>query len=125
LWSNGQTTESITNLTSGVYTVTVTDARGCSFVYPISLITVGTTTPGLAQSVRIAPNPVSERVGIYFQQKEFVRLRLTDMSGRVVMTQAGEDSRFSMDVQALSTGLYVLWIETRSGRSSYKLVVSR
>lgn len=29
LWSNGQTTKSSTSLTSGIYTITVTDANGC------------------------------------------------------------------------------------------------
>jgi gliding motility-associated-like protein len=30
LWSNGQTTQTITNLTAGTYTVTVTDFNGCT-----------------------------------------------------------------------------------------------
>jgi len=32
LWDNGATTASLTNLTTGTYTVTVTDAIGCQFV---------------------------------------------------------------------------------------------
>ena len=31
LWNNGQTTQSINNLTAGTYNYTVTDAKGCSF----------------------------------------------------------------------------------------------
>jgi len=42
LWSNGQTTSSITGLTSGSYSVTVTDATGCS---AISGATVGNVGP--------------------------------------------------------------------------------
>ena len=30
LWSDGQTTQTATNLTSGTYTITITDANGCS-----------------------------------------------------------------------------------------------
>lgn len=35
LWSNGETTSEITNLSSGVYTVTATDGNGCSVVLPV------------------------------------------------------------------------------------------
>ena len=30
MWSNNETTQSISNLTAGIYTVTVTDANGCT-----------------------------------------------------------------------------------------------
>jgi gliding motility-associated-like protein len=36
-WSNGPTTEDIQDLDAGVYTVTVTDARGCEGVLPITV----------------------------------------------------------------------------------------
>jgi hypothetical protein len=52
LWSNGATTASITSLTAGTYTVTVTDANGCSDVCSSTIVepgctqpTVGTNTP--------------------------------------------------------------------------------
>ena len=37
LWSNGETTEEIANLAPGVYTVTVTDANGCSAVQSVTV----------------------------------------------------------------------------------------
>ena len=42
LWSNGQTTQNISNLPAGNYTVTVTDANGCTNNY--------TTTVGISQA---------------------------------------------------------------------------
>lgn len=40
LWSNGETTQTIDNLTSGIYSVTVTDSQGCTAEgsYTISII---------------------------------------------------------------------------------------
>ncbi len=53
LWSNGQTTDSITGLTEGVYSVTVTDYNGCSLtkqanitrVEPVGFGSFSATTP--------------------------------------------------------------------------------
>jgi hypothetical protein len=38
LWNTGQTTKTISNLTAGTYSVTVTDAKGCSLASPTSVI---------------------------------------------------------------------------------------
>ncbi len=54
LWSNGETTDTITGLDSGDYTVTVTDANGCQFIENFTINTINqipdavddnTTTP--------------------------------------------------------------------------------
>lgn len=37
LWNNGQTTQNITGLTAGTYTITVTDSKGCTGVNSISV----------------------------------------------------------------------------------------
>lgn len=50
-WSNGATTQSITVSTSGNYTVTVTNARGCSLTSTPVVITV---TPGPAANVSVS-----------------------------------------------------------------------
>lgn len=54
LWSNGQTGSTATGLTQGVYSVTVTDAEGCSQsdvaqvnkVEPVTITSFTTTSPG-------------------------------------------------------------------------------
>ena len=48
LWSNNKTTEDINNLIAGTYTVTVTDARGCSEVKSAVVNTFDNTPPTLS-----------------------------------------------------------------------------
>jgi large repetitive protein len=47
-WSGNQTTQDLSGLTAGNYTVTVTDARGCSAVKAFTVITQDNTPPTLS-----------------------------------------------------------------------------
>jgi ELWxxDGT repeat protein len=47
LWSNGAQTAGPTNLAAGIYTVTATDARGCTETLEVEILTVDTTPPVL------------------------------------------------------------------------------
>ncbi len=56
LWNNGKTTSGITALCAGTYTVTVTDANGCTATADITI-----TQPPIALSVSLSavPNPLA------------------------------------------------------------------
>ncbi|MBK5284406.1 MAG: SprB repeat-containing protein, partial [Bacteroidia bacterium] len=57
-WSSGQTTSSICNLAAGVYTVTCTDANGCTCSTSVTITQPGVLVP-LISSVNINGNNVS------------------------------------------------------------------
>jgi subtilisin-like proprotein convertase family protein len=44
LWSNAATTEDLSNITAGSYTVTVTDGTGCTYDYSVNLSNTGSVT---------------------------------------------------------------------------------
>lgn len=83
-WSTGATTSSITVNTNGTYTVTVTDANGCSVVYPVNIIlSIHELTSG--NTITIFPNPSNDLVEITFSSPvPDLRVIITDMRGRVV-----------------------------------------
>ncbi|NKQ39204.1 MAG: hypothetical protein HF967_07040, partial [Methanosarcinales archaeon] len=68
LWSNGATTQTISNLAAGTYTVTITDANGCTTTttviinQPIILIT--TSTPATCGSANDGTAMVSASGGV-------------------------------------------------------------
>ncbi|MBK6995431.1 MAG: T9SS type A sorting domain-containing protein [Lewinellaceae bacterium] len=73
LWSNGETLQNLAGLSEGVYTVTVTDANGCSLVAgPIVLLEPSeieisfTTLYSNCESTVVAPNVVGGSGGYQF-----------------------------------------------------------
>jgi PKD repeat protein len=100
----------------GVYTVTLTavnyncttTAQGTVVVIEQHDASVG--EQGLVSSLYLFPNPASDKVTIAFTpdwQKD-VRLTLTDMSGRVLRSQAAQPTEgfLEIDLQGLASGMY-------------------
>ncbi len=52
LWSNGETTQSINNLSPGIYTVSILDGNGCAAVYSVNV----------AEPLAISPNATTTSV---------------------------------------------------------------
>jgi hypothetical protein len=60
LWSNNETTEDISNLIAGTYTVTVTDNNGCQFTFTFDVQSQVNTDKLLNNAiVKAFPNPTS------------------------------------------------------------------
>lgn len=110
-WSNGGTTETITGLPVGDYSVTVTDANGCSAEGNVT-VTQSTAIENLAEGIALSvyPNPV----GAYFsldlqtvQNYNNGEIRITDVQGKLVWTDNVQANTIStVFVEALSAGVY-------------------
>lgn len=59
LWSNGATTQDVTNLGTGIYTLTITDAVGCQDTFSFEIGTVRTVMIDANKriEVKLYPNP--------------------------------------------------------------------
>ncbi len=75
-WSNGETTDSIFNLSSGEYELTVTDANDCTAEFSFMVTAASTNAPSLSTAV-IFPNPVSSGESIFLELDQKQAKKLT------------------------------------------------
>jgi hypothetical protein len=88
---------------------------------------IGTTgiNEHFMSSVKVFPNPVSHELTIDLGERfEPVMATLTDLSGRVVMSEQ-MIGRATLSVDHLATGMYVLMLETTDARGEVKVIVTR
>ena len=110
-WSNNATTEDISGLSQGTYTVTVTD-KYCGTA--VLSVYVDNTTEikenKVSASLQVSPNPAKGLVTINttnaFTQATY---KLIDITGRTVMEGSNfSGNDFTIDISAQSEGLYLI-----------------
>lgn len=129
LWSNGATTQSITPATSGAYTVTVTNARGCQKTTAPANVSVGIEENLSFSALAMSPNPTNGIVNVSFElaKNEEVTLSVFDLTGKMIASQQNTlltgKHTLNINMAHESAGIYIVNIRTKSGQKSLRLNV--
>jgi len=99
LWSNGQTTSTISNVLAGSYTVTVTDANGCTAVRNVSL--TNQAGPTITSNVITDPLCNSGSNG---------SINISVSGGAVLLNYAWSSGQSTQDINGLTAGNYTVTI---------------
>lgn len=114
-------TSDISGLEEGDYTVTVTDGNGCTteMTFTVALTGIG----GVDQNgFKMFPNPANDGLNIstnYVMEN----IRVSDLLGNLVMNRPLNGSAVELSVSELSSGIYMVEIQTDQGIYLEKLTV--
>ncbi|WP_276134819.1 Ig-like domain-containing protein, partial [Polluticoccus soli] len=102
-WSNGATTEDLTNLTQGVYTVTITDANGCTTIVSDTI----DSGPTVITATTLATNVTCDgKLGA---------IDLTVAGGTPPYSYSWSNGAVTEDLDSLTTGIYTVIITDFNG----------
>jgi large repetitive protein len=130
-WSNQQTESTITDLLPGDYTVTITDANGCTLVEVVEVgynVSVNEYSGGF-KSVNIYPNPANAVINYSatIEGKELV-VQLVDVQGRIISTATHTSFNgvvtSTVNTSVLNPGIYQLRFISEKGVSNKKFIVA-
>lgn len=138
-WSNSASTKDIIISQPGTYSVTVTDANGCSNTFTANVTASTMDSCGNATSVApvaqqqyvsIYPNPANNNVMMKFfaNSTSDMNIRLTDVMGRVVKqtkvhASSGENN-VTINVTDIPSGMYYIQLSSNTEQfAGVKLVV--
>lgn len=115
-WSNGQTSASITNLSAGTYTVTVTDALGCQ----------KTSSQTISQPPPFSINPASSPASCFGSSTGSVTVNASGATPPYQYSLNGGNFQTSNQFSNLSAGTYSVVVRDASQcTSSASVVVSQ
>ncbi len=130
-WSNGATTKTISNLSTGIYQVTVTDRFGCADVAEAE-VDIGTSTKAIQyiRELLVAPNPTSgmTRLEIDFHERVDLLVQVVNIMGQPLAQwnrRAVSRIEEQLDLSRMPAGLYFLRLSVNGQVYTEKIVVSR
>lgn len=124
------TTEDLTGIGKGSYTVVVTDAFECtvqSQTFNVNSM-VGTDEPDWASGLVIRPNPTAGHVFVIFPSglNEEVQLTVLDVTGRRVQERIVQaPKQIDLDLSGLPDGVYPVLLRIQNQIVARRIVVSR
>ena len=75
--------------------------------------------------IMIYPNPVSDKLYVYYKNKDILSIKITDITGRIIKGNniTSGISVFEIDLSNLTSGVYFIEIDTENSKIISKFVV--
>ncbi len=126
LWSDNSTAQTLTVSDSGVYSVTVTDTRGCTLTDEVTVHveSCNAVTGVHGDEVQLWPNPTGGQVYLSLPAGTGeVRITVTNLVGqRLVEQRRAAAPQLSLDLSALRPGLYLVRVSWHDGEKVLRII---
>jgi len=122
-WNDGSTSEDLTNLAAGSYTITVTDAYGCARVETITVSSsVGINQIEVNNSFIVYPNPNNGQFNI--SGNKTMNYELKNNLGKILQhIQLNINNHYTALINNLNSGVYFINSEDSNFKTIKKIVV--
>jgi hypothetical protein len=131
-WSTGSTTATATATTAGIYTVTVTSARGCTSVHTANVGSVGIEDINSAiQNINVFPNPNSGLATLVVSAASSADAVITvsDIMGRLMIMMnkelANGVNQITIRTTDFASGLYFINVKNGTENKVVRMVVNK
>ena len=126
-WSNGENTNTATDLAPGTYTVTVVDQNGCQQSTTITLTAV-TGLNSVSQDIAFSvyPNPAKNEITVQLGKVDNgTVMSLKNVLGQTMTTQAVTGLQNKIDLSQFSEGVYFIELRQAEKVAIKEIVISK
>lgn len=128
LWSDGQTTQTATGLPPDTYSVSITDANGCTVIGESTFLS-STDNIASLNAHTLLPNPNSGEFSLQlaFTRNELVEVEVLDITGRAIQNDSKEmtTGQFDFSLASASEGVYFIRITAGSESITERIIISK
>lgn len=123
----GDTNQTYTVTTNGIYSVIVTATTGCvsDTSNTITMISTGLYPEISKEEFLVFPNPFSQQLNVLFSEiQENTVIRILDMIGKEIRVVSFSGKTYSMERGTLAAGVYLLDIQSKDQQHTYKRIIA-
>ena len=127
-WEDGSTSNTLSNVAAGSYTLTITDANGCLEEITVDIgFTVSTTSISFLQDITVAPNPTAGTtfLNLSFNTPVNLKVEVLNVVGQSIFSAQASNTvqeNYELDLTNYSNGMYFIRLSMNDQTHIEKLI---